>query len=73
MGLTRSIPEQFLQLLSRLVFAGVGFGFWRPLPAHEVKIFAEIANVLLGDGFRAAVAALMRRPRVITDAVEAHT
>src|SRR5260370_8488572 len=72
LGLTRSIPEQFLQLLSRLVFAGVGFGFGRPLTAREGKVFAEIADALLGHGFRAAVAALMRRPRVVTDAIEAH-
>jgi hypothetical protein len=69
---TKSIAEQFLQLIPRRVFARILVILGRKIAARKFKILAEIPHGLLRFRFCATVAALMRRARVVTRTIQAH-
>jgi len=66
----RSISEQFLQFLSRVLLSFVR-AFALPNATRHVKIFAKIRHVFVGDRVSSAVATLMGNPRIVADAIEA--
>src|SRR6266496_3988001 len=68
-----SIPDQFLQLLPRGVFAGIFIAWRREHPADEFEVFAEIADVFFHLRFRPPIATLMRRADIVARAVQADT
>ena len=69
--MSSSVPEEFLQLFARGIFAGVTFGFGQKCPPRKVKILAEISRLLFKDRFGAEVAALVRGARIVIGAIEA--
>jgi hypothetical protein len=68
----RLITKQFFQLLSCGVFARVVFLFLRPVSSHEVKVFAKVPHMLVKNRLGPAIAALVRGPGVVTDAIKAY-
>src|SRR5207302_4678338 len=66
-----SVTHQFLQLIARGGLAGLFLHRRNEHAADELEVFAEIAERLFKDRFRAAVPALVRRARVVAHAVQA--
>src|SRR5688572_18039704 len=66
-----SIPEQLFQLLSCRVLAGIR-AFPLPLPPNEIEILAKIRQMLVRDRIGPPVLALMRHPRLVAHAIQAH-
>ncbi|EEF57762.1 hypothetical protein [Pedosphaera parvula] len=65
------IAQQFFQLVPSGIFTTVRFTSGHEVTATEIKIFAEIAHMLLLNRVGPAVAALMGRARIVADAVQA--
>ena len=70
-GNARSVAEELLQLVARRRFARLLLRGRNKQPAGELKILAEIPDVLFKHGLRAPIAALLRRVKVVAHAVEA--
>src|SRR5258708_39816765 len=67
-----SISQQFPQSFTRRLLPRAGFLLSGPDASYEVKVFAEIGHVLLRDGVRPFVAALLCHFYVVTHTVQAH-
>jgi hypothetical protein len=61
-----SIAEQFLQLIAGGVFTGTFIVLADKVSPRKFKILAKISDGLLSFRFRAAIAALMGRARIVT-------
>jgi len=66
-----SIAQQFLDVVARSRLARVRRAFSPPFASNEIKIFAKIRHVFVGDRVSSAVATLMGNPRIVADAIEA--
>ena len=68
----RLVPQQLLQGVPGLGFAGPVFGRGHKLTPDELEILAVIGQVLFRHEVGAAIAALFSDARVVADAVEAN-
>jgi len=66
-----SVAQQLVQLRTGGLLAGAPFPRGRELAPGEIEPLAEIPQVLVADQLGALVTALLSRPRVVADAVEA--
>src|SRR4051812_11599230 len=66
------IAEEFFERVARGLFAAVRFRFGGPNAPGHFEPFAVIAQVLVENGFGAAIAALLGRARIVGGAIEAN-
>src|SRR5256886_3200769 len=68
----RSVTQQFLQLLARRGRARLFLRGRNKHAADKLEVFAKVANVFFENRFRATVPALVRRARVVAQAIQAN-
>src|SRR2546429_9711083 len=68
----RSVTQQFLQLLARRGRATLFLRGRNKHAADKLEVFAKVANVFFEDRLRATVPALVRRARVVAQAIQAN-
>jgi hypothetical protein len=68
----RASSQKFLELVPRRIFPRILAAFGDKRAAGEIEILAKIPHGFLKYGLRSPVAALLRRPRIVTDTVQAN-